>query len=88
MDLGRIICKTPHFATFDWFLPHIPFIFNCFSGIYLPFLPMAKQFGRVWRSLAQQLGRTELGSLAPPDRKKSCQERIEFWQDGMIGPPK
>ena len=60
-------------------------IFALFSAIYLAFLPICRT---VWKSsLAQQFGRTELQNLAPPDRKIFWQERIEFWQDRVVGPP-
>ena len=58
--------------------------FACFSAIYLQFLPIGRT---VWQSsFEQKLGRTELENLAPPDMKKFWQERIEFWQDRMVGP--
>ena len=43
-------------------------------------------------SLAEKLStvtwQDRIEELAPlPDRKKWWQERIEFWQDGMVGPP-
>ena len=37
--------------------------------------------------MAHQLGRTELDKLAPPDRILFWQNRIEFWQKEMVGPP-
>ena len=37
--------------------------------------------------MAHQLGRTELEKLAPPERILFWQNRIEFWQKEMVGPP-
>ena len=37
--------------------------------------------------MAYQLGRTELEKLAPPERILFWQNRIEFWQKEMVGPP-
>ena len=80
-DWQKIICKTPHFclfsATFGWFLPYVP--------VFLPFFTILQPGRTVWQSnFAQQNG---IGKLGPPDRKKCWQERIEFWQDRMVGPP-
>ena len=60
LDIGRIICKTPHFASFSviffCFLPlligfcHIflSFLTVFQPGIYLPFLPIGRT---VWQSM-------------------------------------
>ena len=37
--------------------------------------------------MIHQLGRTELENLAPPERIFFWQNRIEFWQKEMVGPP-
>ena len=54
------------------------------GAIYLQFLPIGKT---VWQSsFEQKFGMTELENLVPPDMKKFWQERIEYWQDRMVGP--
>ena len=75
-------------AIFGCFLPHIP-VFPPFLLVFQPFIchfcQFAEQFGRVaWHSsLAEQ----NLGTWPPPYRRNFWQERIEFWQDRVVGPP-
>ena len=37
--------------------------------------------------MVHQLGRTELEKMAPPERIFFWQNRIEFWQKEIVGPP-
>ena len=76
----KINCKTPHIAslsvlfsaTFDWFLPHFP----GFLSFLIVFKSFVCHFCPYWQN-----------SLAEELRTVAWQERIEFWQDGMVGPP-
>ena len=73
-----------HFLLISSIFSCFSFNFACFSAIYLQFVPIGRT---VWQSsFEQKLGRTELENLAPPDMKKFWQERIEFWQDRIVGP--
>ena len=76
---------------FVWFLPYLP-NFLPFLPIFWPlfsnFCPILRLGRTVWhKSMAHQLGRTELEKLAPPERILFWQNRIEFWQKEMVGPP-
>ena len=94
-----IICKTPHFASFPViFVCFLPLL-DGFCNILMFFFHFCLFFSHspaifaYWQdSLAEKLStvtwQDRIEELAPPpDRKKWWQERIEFWQDGMVGPP-
>ena len=69
---------------FPNFLPFLPIFWPLFSN----FCPILRIGRTVWhKSMAHQLGRTELEKLAPPERILFWQNRIEFWQKEMVGPP-
>merc|ERR1712155_354520 len=58
-------------------------IVDCFAAIHLQCLPIGRT---VWHSsLAWQNRIGELGP--PPGQGKIWQEGLEFWQDGLVGPP-
>ena len=72
---------------FVWFLPLLVGF-----PVFPPLLPVLQPFIFHFCPLAGQLGRKAWYSslaehMAPPGRKKFWQERIEFWQDEVVGPP-
>merc|ERR1712155_471465 len=76
---SKVFC---HFWLVSTIFSSFSSIFECFAAIHLQCLPIGRT---VWQSrLAWQ---NRIGELGPPDRKKFWQEGIEFWQDGMVGPP-
>ena len=63
-------------------------IFACFQVIVQHFLPYVKTGRTVWhKRTVYQLGRTELDEFGPPERIFFWQNRIEFWQKEIVGPP-
>ena len=64
-------------------------IFACFGVITQQILPNVKTGITVWhKRMVHQLGRTEMDNLAPHERIFFWQNRIEFWQKEIVGPPK
>ena len=65
----------PSCQIFCLFFSHSPAIFAYWQD------SLAEKLSTVtWQDRIEELA-------PPPDRKKWWQERIEFWQDGMVGPP-
>ena len=70
------------------FNPFLPEFFHVRGGPSSPILSCQAATGQKWKIICKTPHFPRFSViLAPTDSKKCWQERIEFWQDRMVGPP-
>ena len=85
---ANFVCFQPFCLVSAIYLPiFLPFL-PVFESLFSNFFPNLKTDRTVWhKRMVHQLGRTELDNLAPPERIFFWQNRNEFWQKEIAGPP-